>query len=252
MPNDKHPFDVAAERLEALADEPVAGHDASPDYSELRSATDESVGDYPQALLCEPHDWGESEGLGPDGFPAVPIPEQRLQPTARWTDVLSSSLWSDGHLLNQKALAVFKRCDLGVFREYPAIVLDHTGSARPLTYLHLRNVIPPTAIDFGRSEFYLADMLGLPKGPLAINSFEDWLEKQRRASAGELDGCEEFSGIAYKKLFFRQGHAPSVDYFALERLGIKVYISARLKEAIVNSGITGLEIRPDKRLFADH
>ena len=212
------------------ADEPVAGHDASPDYWELRSATDESVGDYPQALLCEPHDWGESEGLGPDGFPAVPIPEQRLQPTARWTDVLSSSLWSDGHLLNQKALAVFRRCDLGDFREYPAIVRDHTGSARPLTYLHIRNVIPPTAIDFGRSEFYLAEMLGMPKGPLVINSFEDWLEKQRRASAGELDGCEEFSGIAYKKLFFRQGHAPSVDYFTLERLGITVYISRRLKE----------------------
>ena len=251
MSNDKHPLDVVAERLEALADEPVAGHDASPDYWELRSATDESAGDYPQARLCEPHDWGESEGLGPDGFPAVPIPEQGLQPTARWTDVLSSSLWSDGHLLNQKALAVFKRCDLGDSREYPAIVRDHAGSARPLTYLHIRNVIPPTAIDFERSEFYLAEMLGIPKGPAAVNSFEDWLVEQRRAFAGELDGCERFSRIAYKKLFFRPGHAPSVDYFTLERLGITVYISRRLKEAIVNSGITGLEIRPNKRLFAD-
>ncbi|WP_406698986.1 hypothetical protein V5E97_08880 [Singulisphaera sp. Ch08] len=251
MPNDKHPFDVAAERLEALADKPVAGQDASPDYWELRSATDESVGDYPQALLCEPHDWDESEGLGPDGFPAVPIPEQQLQPTARWTDVLSSSLWSEGHLLNQTALAVFKQCNLGDFREYPAIVSDHTGSARPLTYLHVRNEIPPTAIDFERSEFYLAEMLGLPRGPVAIDSFEDWLEKQRRASAGKLDGCERFSRIAYKRLFFRRGHGPLVDLFRLARLGITVYVSARLKNAIVSSGISGLEIKPNKRLFAD-
>src|SRR4051794_37922756 len=95
MPHDKHPFDVAAERLEAIADQPVAAHEASPDYWELRGAADESVGDYPQVVLCEPDrvfEWGEAEGLGPDGFPAVPIPEQQLQPTARWTDVLSTSL----------------------------------------------------------------------------------------------------------------------------------------------------------------
>ena len=90
---------------------------------------------------------------------------------ARWTDVLSSNLWSEGHLFNQKAVTVFKRCDLGEFREYPAIVRDHTGSAHPLTYLHIRNVIPPTAIDFGRSEFYIAEMLGIPNGPAAVNSF---------------------------------------------------------------------------------
>jgi hypothetical protein len=82
--------------------------------------------------------------------------------------------------------------------------------------------------------------------------FDVWLEKQRRASAGELDECEQFSRIAYKKLFFRPGHAPSVDLFTLERLGSAVYISARLKNAIVASGITGLEVKPNKRLFAGH
>jgi hypothetical protein len=256
VPDEKHPFDVAAERLEALADGPVAGQDASPDYWELRSATDESVGDYPQAVPCgpdEPLDWGESEGLGSDGFPAVPIPEQRLRPTARWTDVLSSSLWSEGHLFNEKALAVFKRFDLGAFREFPAIVRDHAGSPRSLTYLHIRNrnALPATAIDFERSEFYLEDILGIPKWSVAVDSFDDWQEKVRRAREGQLDGCEEFSSIAYKKLFFRPGHAPPVDLFTFERLGIRVYISARLKEAIVGSGITGLEIKPNKRLFAD-
>src|SRR5262245_66476167 len=95
----------------------------------------------------EPYDGGESEGLGPDGFPAVPVPELELQPAARWTDVLSSSLpfgrWSGGCLFNPKALAVFKQCDLGAFREYPATVRDRTGAAHSLTYLHVRNDVPP-------------------------------------------------------------------------------------------------------------
>jgi len=66
MAHEKHPLDVLAERLEATADKPVAAQDVSPDYWELRSATDESVGDYPQAVTCNPDQvfkWGESEGL---------------------------------------------------------------------------------------------------------------------------------------------------------------------------------------------
>lgn len=254
MRNKKHPLDVVAEGLEALADGPVAAQEASPDYWELHSATDKSVGDYPQVVLSDPDqvlEWGDSEGLGPDGFPAVPIPELELQPKARWTDVLSSSLWSGGHLFNEEALAVFKQFDLGKAREYPVTVRGKRGAARSLTYLHIRNILEPTAVDFERSEFYLADILSVPTGPVAVHSYEDWCEKTQKARKGRLDGCEEFSMIEYKKLYFRPGLSPSVDYFKLARLGIKVYISARLKEAILASGITGLEIRPNKRLFAD-
>jgi hypothetical protein len=250
---EKHPLDILAEQMEAAADRPVAAQEESPDYWELRAATDETVGDYPQAIIPgdEPYDWGESEGLGPDGFPNISLPEQELQSAARWTDVLSSSLWSDGLLFNENALAVFKQCDLGAVREYPAVVRDQTGAARTLTYLHFQNKLEPTAIDFERSEFYLADMLGTPTGrPVVLHSVDDWQEKRRRATEGQLDGCRKFSGIKYKKLYFRTGHRPSVDYFTLP-MGITVYISARLRDAIVRSGISGLEIKPNKRLYAD-
>jgi hypothetical protein len=260
MPDDKHPFDAAAERLEAAADTPVEAQDASPDYWELKFATDESVGDYPQAMSLEEQDWDESEedidesdGIGADGFPMLPsgLPKLELQSTAKWTDVLSSSLWSGGYLLNHSALAPFKQCSLGDFREYPALVRDTTGSERSYTYVFLRNIIEPAAIDFERSEFYIEDILGIPKAPIDVNSFDDWLEMLAKANAGDLDGIEEFSSLAYKKLFFRHGHTPSVDLFTFARLGVGVYISARLKDAIVNSGITGLEIKQNKRVFAN-
>ncbi len=260
MTNDKHPFDIAAERLEAAADKPVAAQDVSPDYWELKIATDESVGDYPQAVSLKDDDWGaseddidESDGIGEDGFPLLPsgLPDLELQSTAKWTDVLSSSLWPEGYLLNQSALAAFKRFNLGDFREYSALVRDTTGSERSYTYIFLRNVIEPAAVDFKRSEFHIDDILGIPKAPIDINSFDEWLEMQAKADAGELDGIEQFSSLDYKKLFFRHGHAPPVDLFTFARLGVRVYISTRLKDAIVNSGITGSEIKQNKRVFAD-
>lgn len=249
---EKHPLDLVVARLEVAADMPVATQAASPDYWGLKFATDDTVGDYPQVVRREEYNRGEAQGLGPDGFPAVRIPELELQSTALWTDVLSSVLWSDGYLLNDRALAEFKQCNLGQFREYPVVVRDHTGATRALTYLFIHNVIQPTAIDFERAEFYVANTLGIPLRPVAINSFEEWEEVQRKAMAGELDGCKRFSMVYYKKLFFRRNHLPTVDLFKFARLGTTVYISSRLRESIVNSRITGLEIKLNKRLFADH
>ncbi len=273
MPKDEHPFDIVAERLKAAADKPVAAQDTSLDYWELEFATDESVGDFPQAMSLEEQDWDESEdeidesdGIGPDGFPTLPnsLPKLKLQSPAKWTDVLSSTLWSEGYLLNETALTSFKQCNLGDFREYPTVVratggllsaiaarFRGAGLERSYTYLFLRNVIEPAAIDFERSEFYIEDILGIPKRPIDINSFDDWLEMQANANEGELDGIEQFSSVDYKKLFFRQDQVPSVDLFTFSRLGIRVYISTRLKDAIENSGITGLEIKQNKRVFAD-
>ncbi len=250
MANEKHPFDVAAERLEAIADTPVAGQDASPEYWELKSATDETTGDYPQAQLPEEHDWGESYGLGDDGFPTEPIPNQQLVETGLWTDVLSSSLWSEGRLFNPKAHSVFRRMNLGKFREYPTNVADLNGEMHPLVYFHFQNEVEPTAIDFETSEFYIAEMLSMPGPSVSIRSFEDWSEKIGQAREGKLNGCEQFSRIEFKQLFFKRGCSPNVDIFSLGRLSARVYITTKLRDAIVESGITGLEIKENKRLFA--
>lgn len=252
MTKKKHPFDVVAEKLETMAARPAAEQDPSPDYWELhfplarREATpikvDPTVFD------------GGQEGLGPDGFPKVPIPEMKLKGKGRLTDVVLTELpvsWSVGYLYSEKALAVFKQFELGVFREYPVAVSDSKGASYPLTYLLIRNSLPHTAIDFARSEFYVTDMVSIPQGPVTITSAEDLAEKKKLAFEGQLNGFEKFSRIDYKRLVLHRDHLPTVDLFRLERgLGIRVYISARLKEAIEKSGVTGLMIVENKRLFA--
>jgi len=249
----KHPFDVVAEKLETLAAEPAAEQDASPDYWEIlfplsrREAT---------PIKRDPlvYDSAQGEGLGPDGFPKVPIPEMKLKGRGRLTDVVLTELpvsWSVGYLYSEKALAVFKQFELGIFREYPVAVSGGKGVEHPMTYLLIRNFVPWTAIDFARSEFYVNDLVSIPQGPVTITSAQDLAEKKKLAFEGQLNGFEKFSRMDYKRLVLLQDHLPTADLFRLERgMGIRVYISARLKEAIGKSGITGLEIRPNKRLFA--
>ena len=268
MSDQKHPFDLAAEQLEAAADGPVASADASRDYWELALAADESVGDYPQAISPEEEDWDdeaeldaagldeagfdESDGIGADGFPELTdgLPPLDLQATANWTDVLSSTLWSEGYLLNERARVPFVSAELGHAREFPAVVRDASGASRSYTYLYVSNQVSPNTIDFARSEFYVTDILGMPIAPIAIDSFDDWIAKFEKVNAGEWEGAEEFSGLEYKKLYFRDGEAPQVDLFQFERISVRVYVSKRLRDAILKAEITGLEIKENRRLFA--
>lgn len=253
MAKTKHPFDVVAEKLEAMAARPAAEQDPSADYWELQLplARREATPIERDPLV---YDSATGEGLGPDGFPKVPIPEMKLKGTGRMTDVVMTELpvsWSVGYLYSEKALALFKQFELGNFREYPAPVRDSKGVVYPLTYLLIRNFLPWTTFDFAQSEFYVSDMVSIPQGPVTITSAEDLAEKKKLAFEGQLNGFEKFSRMDYKRLVLHRDHLPTVDLFRLERgIGIRVYISTRLKEAIEKSGITGLNIVENKRLFA--
>ena len=259
MTSSKHPFDVAAEQMEIAADSPVRDQNVSTTFWELRSATNvDVVGDYPQTEPCEddiPFKWGDSQGLGADGFPVVPFPDQKLRSSALRTDVMKAGIpasWSIGHIFNDKALSVFKQFDLGHFKEYQVKVVDRGGKSHAMTYLHIRNVVDPSAVDFSRSVFLVVDMIGLPLGTVDVNSFDDWVKKTQLAQQGKLAGGEEFSRLDFSTLSFLPGHDPSTDYFTLARLSTSIYVSVRLKDAIAQSGISGLEIKPNKRVFASH
>lgn len=260
MTENKHPLDEVAEQLEAEEQAPVAAQEASPDFWELRHAADETVGDYPQAVEANPvePEWNpetgyeidETEGLDPEGYPRQPIAQQKLQETAKWTDVLSANLWSEGYLMNDKAAAVFKACELGDCKAFAVGTLDHDGSERGLTYLYFKNEVPATAFDFERSTFYVTDMLGGPLGDIDINSFEQWKAQLDLATEGKLVGGKKFSGIRAKELFFKRGEMPGADLFTIERIGAATtYITKRLRDALVAAGITGLDIRENKRLY---
>ncbi|NUM56069.1 MAG: hypothetical protein HUU46_20710 [Candidatus Hydrogenedentes bacterium] len=254
MIDDKHPLDEAAEQMQAAAEKPVADLAPSPDYWEFKTAEDDSVGTFPQAepvVEAKRGQPGHQSCVDSFGFPDLPdgLPAQKLKRPAKWTDALSLYVWRDGYLLNEAALQVFRQVNLGNYREYPTTVTGGKHDERAYTLVYVDNSIPPEALDFERSEFYVQDMISIPIAPIEIDSYEEWLAATKQARNGELEGGEKFSRIGYKRLYFRQGQSPNVDLFHLGRLGIRKYISSRFRRAINESGISGLLIKPNRRLF---
>lgn len=251
MTKEKHPFDAAAEELESISDGPVADQNPSADFWELRYSTDDTTGNFPQAEHIK-FDWeslDDSDGLGEDGFPAKNISKLQLREHAKLTDVLSCNLWRDGFLVNSNALEGFKKCNLGNYREYPVELLDHEKNKHPLIYLYHQNILTPESVDYKRSEFYLEEMLGIPKDPIQVDSFSDWQAKVTLARAGKLNGCEEFSGLAFKKLYLLPGHNPDTDIFRIARLGVRVYVTTEFRKVMLNLGVTGINFKINRRVY---
>ena len=235
MSNSEHPFDKAARSLHAANEQVVSSQTPSVDYWELK---------FP---LCEKTETGRQahfDVADPSRSKAT------LQPSCDWTDALSSNAGRDAYLVNEAMLAVLQRFNLGNHSVSPVVVTDVYGQSAGYTKLTIDNQLDPHVIDFQNSDFYFTDIIGLPLGPVRINSFEDWIETFDNAQAGKIENFDEFTSIAHKKIVLRADSLPVVDIFSFQRLTIDVYVSSELKDAIETHGVTGFDLRPTRRLFA--
>lgn len=245
-------LDDFAQSMETEIDRYLGKQVGSDNYVEIGFAVDKSVGDYPQAKLDASKEYLEDDGdLYHDRFPASlhePI-LLKLRSRAKWTDVLSSGLWSEGFLLNTKAMSIFENFDLGNSKMYDAEVKDKKGNTEKYTYLFVANHVYLEDMDIDQCEFYLADMLGSPRRLVEVTSIEDFQQKREQALNGELEGSKRFYGLRYKKLTFRAGQTPAPAIFGVARLGTTMYILNELYSALKDAKVTGLEFKRNKRLF---
>ncbi|WP_442511699.1 hypothetical protein SH528x_003410 [Novipirellula sp. SH528] len=246
-------LDELVVRLESEVDRFIGDQSASQNFAAVTFSTDKAVaGDYPQAKLDTKKEYLEDDG-DPyrDRFPKSlhePI-LLKLKGTARWTDVLSSELWSEGFLLNDKALTILEQFDLGKSKKYKAEVRRRKEIAQ-YTYVFFVNQVSLADLDIDNCEFYLEDMLGSPKRLVEVTSIEDFAEKKGQAFRGELEGSRRFNRLAYKKASFRAGHAPKPVIFAMGQLSAtEMYVRRELHEALRNAGVTGLEFKRNNKLF---
>lgn len=249
---DHSELDELVFQIESEVDRFIGEQFASQNFVDVRFATDKSVGDYPQAKLDTSKEYLEDDGdLYKDRFPKSlhePI-ILKLKGTAKWTDVLSSELWSEGYLLSDKALAVFEQFDLGNSKKYKAEVRRRKEVER-YTYLFVANHVSMEDLDIENCEFYLEDMLGSPKHLVEVTSSDDFALKKKQAFEGELEGSSRFNRLAYKKATFRAGHAPKPVIFGMGKLSATdVYIRQELYQALREAGVTGLEFRRNNKLF---
>lgn len=237
--------------MRSAVDRFIGNPDAPQDFVEVTFATDDSVGDYPQAALDQTRVYLEDDGdLYHDRFPtAVHEPVRlKLRAKAKWTDVLSSDLWSEGFLLSERAGAVFAAFDLGRSKAYPAEV-TRRKEVRAYTYLFAANHVTHADVDFGRSEFYVADMIGTPKRLIEVASATDYDRTRDRVVRGELDGVKQFSRLQFKKLCLKPDRVPRAAAFGLGTFGVATYVRRGLCDALRLAGVTGLEFKRNNMIY---
>jgi hypothetical protein len=251
--NNMPEVDELAFRMESAVDRFVGDQNAPQSLVQVTFATDETVGNYPQAARDNRHvylenDGGEYEDRLPKSL-REPL-ELKLRPSAKWTDVLSSDFWSEGYMLSDRALAVFDRFPLGRSAQYKAVVAGRREQ-RPYTYLFTANHITHDDIDFPRSEFYISDMIGTPLQLIEIGSAEEFDQKRRQINQGEMEGFKRFSGLRPKRIQLKPGHAPQAAIFGLGTFGTDMYVRRELYEALRDAGVTGLEFKRNNKVFED-
>lgn len=246
-------LDDFAVHMESALDRFIGNEHAPQSFVRVSFAADETVGNDPQAVLDRSQVYLEyDESSSRYRFPrSIREPVQlKLRRSAKWTDVLSSDLRSEGFLLSDRTLAVFERFALGKARQYQAEV-SGGRLRRAYTYFFPANHITHDDIDFTSSEFYIADMIGDPQRLVEIVSAEDFDLKRKQVNQGELDGCKRFSALKFKSMYLKPNHTPQAAVFGLGTFGGEMYVRRELYEVPRHAGVTGLEFKRNNRIFAD-
>lgn len=249
--SDRSPLDEFTIRMENAVDRFIGNHHASQNFVQFAFATDESAGQYPQAARDQSREYLEDDGdQYLHRFPRL-IHEPillRMRRGAKWTDVLSSDLWSEGMLVTESVLAILERFPLGHVKRYKAEV--HRGKEkREYTYLFFANHVTLDDIDFSKAEFYIADMIGSPQRLIDVDSAVDYQRKREQIAEGKLEGCRRFSRLETKSIPFRPGHAPSVAVFGLGSLGVTTFMRRELCDALRQAGVSGMGFKRNNKLF---
>lgn len=242
--------DELAVRSERAVDRFIGNADASPNFVAVHFATDASTGAYPQASTKYELYFEDDGDPYHDRFPE-PIRQPvvlKLARAAKWTDVLSSSLWSEGMLLSPVAFDVFKRFSLANTQQYPAVV-QRGKEQRDYTYHFTANHVSIDDLDFKKCEFYIADMLGSPIRLFGVPTAADYRRTRELIVNGELEGFPRFCRLACKSLHFKKKRVPQAATFGLGGLGVEMFVRREVYRALREAGVTGLEFRRNNKLF---
>jgi hypothetical protein len=244
-------LDELAFQMESAVDRFIGDQNASQNFVLMKFAADQSTGAYPQAKRESDKEFFENTGDAYlDRLPVAlhePI-SLKLAPSAKWTDVLSSDLWSEGYLVNEKTLGIFEQFDLGLAGKYQVEVQSRKDK-KAYTYVFFANHVTVEDIDFGKSEFYVADMLGSPKHLIKIASQEEFQVKRQQAFEGKLEDHKKFSRVTFKKMQLKPERVPKAAVFGIGTLGTELYIRRDLYESLRNAKVSGLEFKRNNKLF---
>jgi len=171
-------------------------------------------------------------------FTDIPRLKAQLEHKAKITDVLSqASIGGHGLLICEKLKTIFEKFNIMQHKYYPVEVQTKKGSL-PYYWLQVNDRSLLHKINYKKSVFYWTETT-FKQGIIELNSYADYVKKKKEHENDCLWGID-IEEIVLTKNFDRD-----LDVFCFSPLdGVRgFFISERLKNAIDENKITGIEIK---------
>lgn len=176
-----------------------------------------------------------------EDFPIINEPLSfLLEDGAVLTDCLSpGDISATGFLINNNFRELFDSFTLMNHKYYDAQVTDDKGNIHTYYWIQLNQNLTD-CIDFSKSRFVERN-ISKQVGIIALNSFDEYKHKKEEYGWKWNVKSERIN-------VFPNTIISSLDMFQLFPFAHKVYVSERLKNAIISSGLTGLMVEENKLL----
>jgi len=160
----------------------------------------------------------------------------KLDKRAKVTDVVSVGSIYFGFLMNQKMMSVLQKYKLPQNQFYPAYLEHKQQTFNSFYFFHSVGFFD-SDIDFQKTEFYVWDRFDYRMN-LNVDSAES-LKKFIQS-----DKFKHNWVLKTNKYIFIDNKVPDLDLFRISFSDPRTYISHRLKTALEEANITGIEIVP--------
>jgi hypothetical protein len=169
-----------------------------------------------------------------------------LHSRAKATDLLSGAT-TIGFIISQKLKLIFEEFKFPPHRFYPTKIIYKKTALEGYYLMHLiskhfEDYLDD--VDYTRSTFIICGIAGSNSQPIELTSKDDYLNQSRQLQE-DFKENKISRHISAKKIYFNESFDKTLDCFKAP-FGIHYYISQRLKDALIDNGVTGCEIQ-----FAD-
>lgn len=167
---------------------------------------------------------------------AAKIPELvfEIEKRAKVTDVLSqAAISAHGMLISERFKTLMENFRIMNHVFYPAVVKTRTADLQ-YYWIHLADDSFVNKIDYTKSIFYWTRST-MRKGVIELSSFDDYL--------GQKEKNGHLWGVDIDKIVLNKNFDMTLDMFGCLPFDMGIYVSERLKNAILSMEISGLELK---------
>lgn len=204
--------------------------------------TKETGGVFPQSEgMTKNYDYTNPKNcwnLKVDSFPdfTPDLNAFRIEEDAKLTDAISINSINFGFLFNEKIKNIISKYNIPENRFFTSYI-SYKNSIRNSYYFFYFIHNYAQFLDYKKTNFYLADSFGDIKS-ININDAEEYNNYY------QIHNLSTLYSIKTDKYIFINNHLPTYDMFKISKVDNNTYISHRLKTALEEANVTGIEIVP--------